>query len=144
LEQSGIKVHAVNIPLDVEKNPNSEAGLALFAGAFKVFPKARFIVVDHGPVTSAVGSILKSLGKKPGEIIVGGFDLSAKTVDAVREGYVGLVHDQQPYLQGYLPVLQACLTKKYGFSGLYVDTGVGLVDNSNIEVLADLARRKIR
>ena len=37
--------------------------------------------------------------------------------------------DQQPYLQGYLPILNICLTKKYGFSGLDVNTAGAFVDS---------------
>ena len=40
--------------------------------------------------------------------------------------------DQQPWLQGYLPILQLCLTKTYGFSGLHIDTGGGFADKGNI------------
>jgi len=56
----------------------------------------------------------------PGDIFVSGFDLSVETVEAIREGYVGLVHDQQPYLQGYLSVLQICLAKTYCFKGVII------------------------
>jgi len=65
-------------------------------------------------LTSAAPTILKTLGKKPGDIIVAGFDLSSDTVAGIKNGYIGLVSDQQPYLQGFLPILQSCLTKKYG------------------------------
>ena len=52
--------------------------------------------------------------------------------------------DQQPWLQGYLPILQICLTKVYGFSGLHIDTGGGFADKDNIEFLAPLVEKEIR
>ena len=52
--------------------------------------------------------------------------------------------DQQPWLQGYLPILQICLSKTYGFSGLHIDTGGGFVDKSNIDLVAPLAEKEIR
>ena len=52
--------------------------------------------------------------------------------------------DQQPWLQGYLPILQICLTKVYGFSGLHIDTGAGFADKNNIEFLAPLVEKEIR
>jgi simple sugar transport system substrate-binding protein len=73
-----------------------------------------------------------------------GFDLSAATVDAINSGYLQLIIDQQEWLQGYLPILQICLTKVYGFSGLYIDTGAGFVDKTNIAAIAPLAAKNIR
>jgi len=49
-----------------------------------------------------------------------------------------------PYLQGYLPILQACLTKKYGFSGLHIDTGSSFIDESNIDLIEVLVKQQIR
>ncbi|TFG58169.1 MAG: hypothetical protein E4H36_15620, partial [Spirochaetales bacterium] len=61
-----------------------------------------------------------------------------------RGGWTGLVIDQQPWLQGYLPILQICLSKVYGFSGLPINTGAGFVDKSNVEAVAPLAEKNIR
>ena len=38
---------------------------------------------------------------QPGSIYAAGFDLSAATVQGVKDGYVNLVIDQQQYLQGF-------------------------------------------
>ena len=51
---------------------------------------------------------------------------------------MNLVIDQQQYLQGFEAVEQLCLTKKYGFSGLFVNTGGGFVDKTNIDAIAPL------
>ncbi len=69
-----------------------------------------------------------------------GFDLSSATVDAIREGWVDLVLDQQPWLQGYLPILQICLTHNYAFAGLHIDTGAGFAHVDNVETLAGAGR----
>ena len=95
-------------------------------------------------MTAAAPTILQALGKKPGDVVVAGFDLSVDTVNGIKSGYIGLISDQQPYLQGFLPILQSCLTKKYGFAGLYIDTGVGLIDSSNVDLVAGLAKQGIR
>jgi simple sugar transport system substrate-binding protein len=73
-----------------------------------------------------------------------GFDLSPATVTSIRGGWTDLVLDQQPWLQGYLPILQICMTKTYAFSGLHIDTGGGFADKSNIDFLAPLAEKEIR
>lgn len=87
---------------------------------------------------------MKGAGKGPDDVIGIGFDLTAATVEAIRNGFCDLILDQQPYLQGYLPILQICLTKKYGFSGLHIDTGSGFIDAGNVEAVAKLAEEGIR
>ena len=141
--ESGLTVYALPLSLEMENNPK-EAGVDFFSKAFARYPDVKVLITDHGPVTASIAGTLQKTGKRPGDIIVGGFDLSEDTVKGIQSGYVGMVHDQQPYLQGYLSVLQVCLAKKYGFAGLYIDTGVGLIDNSNIEGVSKLADEQIR
>jgi simple sugar transport system substrate-binding protein len=55
-----------------------------------------------------------------------------------------VVLDQQPFLQGYLPIIQLYLTAKFGFAGLHVDTGAALITADNIGMVAPLAADAIR
>jgi simple sugar transport system substrate-binding protein len=144
LEKGGLIVHQIIIPQAVQTDTNSTAAQKLFADVLNKYPNSKALLIDHGALTASSPALLKNLGKKPGDIIVGGFDLSTSTVSGIESGYIGLVQDQQPYLQGYLPILQACLTKKYGFAGLYIDTGIGLIDKSNIHTVAKLVDKGIR
>ena len=73
-----------------------------------------------------------------------GFDMSPNTAQAIEEGYQNLVIDQQPFLQGYLPILNICLTKKFGFSGLDINTAGAFVDKTNAAAVAPLAAQEIR
>ncbi len=144
LKSGKLVVHEITISAAVQQNTNSPAAQKMVADAFSQYPNAKIIVIDHGALTASMPTILKNLGKKPGDYVIGGFDLSANTVAGIQSGYIGLIQDQQPYLQGFLPILQACLTKKYRFAGLTIDTGVGLIDNSNVDVVANLAKQGIR
>ena len=49
-------------------------------------------------------AVLKALKAAPGKPVVVTFDLSAPITQGVRSGAVAFAVDQQPYLQGYLPV----------------------------------------
>lgn len=144
LAKDKLVVHEVTIPTAVQKDATSAAAKKMFADAFAKYPKAKVVLIDHGALTASAPGLLKSLGKTAGEITIAGFDLSPETVGGIRDGYIGLILDQQPYLQGYLPILQACMSKKYGFSGLNIDTGTGLIDATNVDAVADLATKKIR
>jgi len=62
----------------------------------------------------------------------------------LKKGYVSVVLDQQLYLQGFLPVAQCVLSKKYGFAGLSTNTGAGVVTPKTIGGLVPLIDKGIR
>jgi len=144
LTSKKIVVHEISLPANVEANPTSDATKQMFASALNEYPNTKIIIIDHGAVTSATPNILSELGKKPGQYIVAGFDLSPTTVQGIEDGYISLVSDQQPFLQGYLPILQICLTRKYQFSGLDINTGTGLIDKSNVGPIVKLVDEHYR
>ena len=55
-----------------------------------------------------------------------------------------LTSDQQPFLQGYMPILSLCGKLVYGFGPLNIDTGAGFVDANNYETVAALAKAGYR
>jgi simple sugar transport system substrate-binding protein len=100
--------------------------------------------IDHGNLTSTIPTYMKAANLNPGSVYMAGFDMSPSTVKGVQDGYISLVIDQQEWLQGYCSIQQLCLSKKYGFSGLHIDTGGGFVDKSNIDQIAPLVEKQIR
>ena len=142
LEEAGLVVDYLEIADDINADPT--LGTPVIAGYVAANPDVKLIITDHGSITSTVGTYLKAANVEPGAIKVAGFDLSAASVDAIKAGYLGLILDQQPYLQGYLPILNICLTKTYYFSGLNIDTGSGFVNAKNVDALAGLATEGIR
>jgi simple sugar transport system substrate-binding protein len=142
LEKAGLKV--VYQEIDDATNKSAAAGVPVFTGIMSANPDIKLMVTDHGNLTGTVQQFLEAAGKKPGEIYAAGFDMSGNAVKAIQDGWLQLVIDQQQYLQGYFGVLQLCLTKNYGFSGLQIDTGAGFADKSNIDQLAGLVTKQIR
>ncbi len=142
LEKAGLKVDYLEI--DQATNADAAAGTPTFVGYVSANPDVKLVVTDHGGLTSTAETYLKAAGKQPGQVHIAGFDLSPATVKAIKGGWTELVIDQQPWLQGYLPILQLCLTKTYGFSGLHIDTGGGFASKDNIDFLAPLAEKEIR
>lgn len=142
LEEAGVTVDYLEIDAATNKDP--AAGTPTFTGYVSAHPDVKLVVTDHGGLTATLETYLKAAGKGPDDIYGAGFDLSPATLAAIRDGWTDLVIDQQPWLQGYLPILQICLSKVYGFSGLMIDTGAGFADQSNIEFLAPLVEKEIR
>jgi simple sugar transport system substrate-binding protein len=141
-EEAGLNVIYQEIDAATSADPN--AGTATFVGIMGANPDIKIVVTDHGGLTSNVGVYAKAAGLEPGQVFFAGFDMSPNTAQAIQEGYQSLVIDQQPFLQGYLPILNICLTKKYGFSGLHINTAGAFVDASNVDAVAPLAAVEIR
>jgi simple sugar transport system substrate-binding protein len=130
--------------IDAATNADPNAGTATFVGLMKANPEIKLVVTDHGALTSNAGVMAQAASLKPGQVFFAGFDLSPNTAQAVKSGYENLVIDQQPFLQGYIPILNICLTKKYGFAGLDINTAGAFVDSNNVDAIAPLAAQEIR
>ena len=120
------------------------APLKDFAAFIAANPSVRIVVPEGGQLTSHIYELALVAGLKPGQVFIAGFDLSAGALRAIKEGYLNFVLDQQEFLQGYLPILNICLTKKFGFSGLTVDTSGAFIDQTNLNAIAPLTERQIR
>jgi simple sugar transport system substrate-binding protein len=142
LEEAGMTVDYIEI--DSATDADAAAGTPVFTGYVTSNPDVKLVCTDHGGLTATLETYLKAAGKGADDIYGIGFDLSPATLEAIRGGWTDLVLDQQPFLQGYLPIVQLCLTKKYQFSGLHTDTGSGFAHKDNVEVLAPLVEQQIR
>jgi simple sugar transport system substrate-binding protein len=130
--------------IDDATNKDAANGVPTFTGYISSHPNVKAIFIDHGNLTSAIPTFMKAANLQPGKIYAAGFDMSPATVQGIKDGYISLVIDQQEYLQGFMAVQQLCLTKKFGFGGLFINTGAGFVDKSNIDAIAPLVTSQIR
>ncbi len=141
-EEAGLVVDYLEI--DDATNADASAGTPTFVGYVSANPDVKIVVTDHGALTATLETYMTSAGLGPDDVIGAGFDLSSATVEAIRGGWTDLVIDQQQWLQGYLPILQICLTDNFAFTGLHIDTGAGFAHKDNIDLLADLVDEQIR
>ena len=80
-----------------------------------------------------------------GEIKIGSFDLSGDYLEAVRDGQALFAIDQQPYLQGFLPVQFLALNARYGLMpATAVGSGPNLITKDKAAQVIDLASKGIR
>ena len=142
LEEAGLTVDYIEISPEV--NADAPLGVPIFTGYVSSHPDVKLVVTDHGSLTATLQTFCQAAGLGPDDVVGAGFDLSSATLEAILSGYTDLVLDQQQFLQGYLPVLQLCMTIKYKFSGLHIDTGSGLVHAGNVEEIAPLVEEGIR
>jgi simple sugar transport system substrate-binding protein len=142
LEDSGLTV--IYQEIDDATNKDASSGVPVFVGVMSANPDIKLVVTDHGNLTGTQQTFFEAAGLGPDDVYGAGFDLSGATVEAIRGGWTDLVIDQQQWLQGYLAVLQICLTHNYAFSGLQIDTGAGCAHKDNVELLAPLVDKQIR
>ena len=83
--------------------------------------------IETGSLDVAVAQWLKDRGIPPGKIIIGGFDVESDVLQEMKSGYIQAHADQQPYMQGFMPVMEVYLAKTVGLAPSDIDTGNGLV-----------------
>lgn len=141
-ENKSLKVDYLEI--SPEANKDASLGVPILAGYLSANKDCKLAVIDHGALTAQAGNALRSAGIEPDAVAVAGFSLSPATSEAIQTGYVDLVSEGQPYLQGYLAVTTILQSRKAGFGGLVIDTAGGFVTKDNINVIAPLAEKGIR
>jgi simple sugar transport system substrate-binding protein len=134
----------IYLEIDDATNADPTAGIPIFTGMASANPDIKAAFFDHGNVTATSQSYLEAAGLGPDDIYVAGFDLAPATIAGIQSGFVDLAIDQQQWLQGFEAIAQICLSHNYGFSGLFIDTGGGFVDASNIDLVAPLVEQQIR
>lgn len=142
LEEAGIEV----IKLQEAEGSSADQMLQLpvLTSTLLANPETTLIGYPGGPWLSAAPVFMSAVGKQPDDIIGVGFDLGQGVMRAFEQGYVLVTADQQPYLQGYMPVLSLCQQLVYQLSPMNVDTGAGFVTEDNYRDVAPLAEAGIR
>jgi simple sugar transport system substrate-binding protein len=85
--------------------------------------------------------------RRAGTVKIAAFDLGPDTLRAVESGKLLFAVDQQPYLQGYLPVVMLANRARYGLlpaQGGIVATGANFVTRENAAQALELSERSIR
>jgi simple sugar transport system substrate-binding protein len=141
LERGALDVYEENnmtidyIEISPEVNGDPSLAVPILVAYIERNPDVKAIITSHGTVTGFLGKALKEAGKEPGEVFGAGYDIVPAAVEAVQDGYVQVLFDQNLFLQGFLPVVQCVLSSTYAIPGLDIDTGIGLVTPGNIDQL---------
>ena len=87
--------------------------------------------------TEAMGNVLEK-GIEGRGIKAAGFDLSPAILRHVEAGTLLFTIDQQPYMQGFLPVIQLALYRRYGILPSDNEIGAVFVTEDNVAQVRDL------
>jgi simple sugar transport system substrate-binding protein len=88
--------------------------------------------------------VLKDRGVEPGKVLLGGFDLVPEALQQMTAGYIQVQVDQQPYMQGFMPVMQAYLYKTAGLTPSDIDTGQGIVVPKDVPSIMEMSKQGLR
>jgi simple sugar transport system substrate-binding protein len=126
---------APNIKVDVVATGADVPGELTKINAWAVgHPSAKgMFAVDAGS-TQGVAQTIQKLGLKAKGWVGGGYDLTPITESLLAAGYIEFTIDQQPYLQGFYPILQLYMyNASQHLSGIAdVDTGLKFLDKTSI------------
>ncbi len=97
-------------------------------------PTTKGMYAVDGGDTAELAGVMQKLGLTAKGVKAGGFDLTEKTQKLLHEGYIEFTIDQQPYLQGFLPILQLFLWQVSGsLTGpAEVDTGLKFINKETV------------
>ena len=142
LKELGVEVVYQEIPDNV--NSDASQGIPMYVATYAANPDIKMVITDHGGLTASLPTYMKAAGHGSVDVCGAGFDLSGPITKGIKEGYIDVVIDQQPFIEGYMPIIQLYLTTKYGMAGLNMDTGAAFVTGANIDAVAPLADLQIR
>jgi len=139
LEEAGLEVEHLEISQEADSDPAQ--AIPVISGYLLKYPDIDLFLTDHSNMTSNLPAILDAAGAGPDDFFVAGMGLSVAQLDGIRSGYLDIVMDKQPFLQGFLAVYQIYLSKSFGFSGLHIATGAGFISIENVDQIATLVEQ---
>ena len=142
IEEAGLTVVKLNSDPTWAADPN--LAIPVITAALLNNPDAKAIGFPGGQMLGNVPTYLTAAGLAAGDIMTFGFDTSPQIVEAFDGGWVQLTADQQPFMQGYMPILSLCQQVVYGLAPINVDTGAGFVTVDNYKVVSELATEGLR
>ncbi len=97
-------------------------------------PTTKGMYAVDGGDTAELAGVMQKLGLTSKGVRAGGFDLTEKTQKLLHEGFIDFTIDQQPYLQGFMPIVQLFLWQVSGsLTGpAEVDTGLKFIDKESV------------
>ena len=130
--------------LQVNVSDLNEAGSTIAAKLQSDSSVNGLLTLNNGVALAATQAI-ETAGRT--DVKLGTFDLDADVLDAIKSDKILFAVDQQPYLQGYLPVVFLSLYKSNANTvggGQPVLTGPGFVDKSNADQVGEYAGKGTR
>jgi simple sugar transport system substrate-binding protein len=130
IKKSGSKIEATMIATD----PTTNAALSKIRAYYLGNQDVRGMFGVGGNDTMNIGLIMRQYDLPKKGVHGGGYDLLPRSLEAVRDGFLDFVIDQQPYLQGFYTAMEMFVFKASG--GLVgpadINTGLKFVTKESV------------
>ncbi len=131
IKKSGANIQATMIATD----PTANAALSKIRAYYLGNQNVKGMFGVGGNDTMNTGLIMRQYDLPKKGVHAGGYDLLPRSLEAVHDGFLDFVIDQQPYLQGFYTVMEMFAYKVSG--GLVgpadIDTGLKFVTKDSVE-----------
>lgn len=79
-----------------------------------------------------------------GKVVVGGWDMLPQTMKGIKDGGLQFSIGSNPYITAYYALTNLYFYKTKGIPPVSIDTGVTLVDSTNIDSFIDVAKKEVQ
>lgn len=115
----------------------------VIAHALKENPEAKAVLCTGLADTEGAGiSIEREFANR--NLIAAGFDLSPTTIYHIKKGHLNFTIDQQPYMQGFYPVMQLVQYLRFGIVPSNNEIGASFVSKENVDKVERLIHEGYR
>jgi simple sugar transport system substrate-binding protein len=122
---------------------DSAKGAEVIAEALRQHPDIRVVLGTGQSDTEAAGLAIEKHFPNRG-CWSAGFDLSETTLRLIQAGHIRCTIDQQPYVQGFYPVVMLTQHLRYGLKPSNLDAGAAVIDRSTAAQVLELTRKHYR
>jgi len=99
---------------------------------------------DTGYWHAGVAGVLRDRSVPPGQVLLGGFDLVPIVLDEMESGYIQVEVDQQPFMQGFMPVMMVYQSVEVGLAPTDINTGEALIYPADVPGVRELSEQGLR
>jgi simple sugar transport system substrate-binding protein len=140
--QDVLKAKHVRWTVRISGNDSAQ-GAAVIEQELRKQPDIRVVLCTGQADTEAAGrAIEKAFAGQ--EYWSAGFDLSPTTLRLIKAHHIRCTVDQQPYIQGFYPVVQLTLYLRYGIMPTSMDAGATIITAETVDRAMQLTEQKYR
>lgn len=115
----------------------------VIARELKKNPRLKFVVCTGQADTEGAGLAIEKHFRQRG-VVAAGFDLTPEILRLIKAGIIRFTVDQQPYIQGFYPVVQLTLYRRYGIMPASMDAGAAVITQDQVDSVLKLTEQHYR
>ena len=120
-----------------------EDGFKVVSEILKADPEIKIVLGTGQADTEGAGQAVEKYFPNQG-YVVAGFDVSLGILNLIKKDIISFTLDQQPYAQGFYPVVQLVQQIRYGIIPSDMDSGSTMITKENVDEVMKLTKEGYR